>query len=145
MPIPGFNAIGDLPEGVYQATIDEVTARFGGVTSQRQAITTRLRLIYELTGATGKLERFIIFGSYITNKPQPNDVDIFLVMAEEFDVSAYTGETRDIFSHARAEHRFGASVFWVTRGSSFASINDLIAGWQTKRDQTRRGILEVVV
>jgi hypothetical protein len=36
MPLPDFNAAGDLPEGVHTATLDEVIARFNGQTSKRQ-------------------------------------------------------------------------------------------------------------
>ena len=66
MPLPTFDSSGDLPEGVYKAALEEVVARFGHGTSQRQLVTARLRRIYELVRATGKLQRFIIFGSYIT-------------------------------------------------------------------------------
>jgi hypothetical protein len=129
MPLPSFDSKGDLPEGVHQATMDEIIARFGTRTPQRQAVTARLLRIYNLVHVTGKLDRFIIFGSYVTAKPEPND---------------QTGETHEVFSHGRAQHHFGASVFWVTRGTSLANIDDLVAGWQTKRDQTRRGIVEVI-
>jgi hypothetical protein len=145
MSLPNFDIKGELPEGVHSATMDETLARFGTGTPQRQAVTASLLRIYNLVKATGKLERFIIFGSYITAKSDPNDVDIFLVMAEDFSVDDQTGETCDVFSHARAQRRFGASVFWVTRGTSLANIDDLVVGWQTKRDQTRRGIVEVIV
>ena len=87
MPLPSRNGHGELPEGVHQATLDEVMAQFGTGTPQRQAVTARLLRLYNLVKATNHLERFIIFGSYVTTKPAPNDVDIFLVMAEAFDVN----------------------------------------------------------
>jgi hypothetical protein len=144
MPVPEFNSNGDLPEGVHCSTIKEVVARFGSATIQRQQVTGRLLEIYQLVQATGKLDRFIIYGSYVTAKPDPNDVDIFLVMAEEFNVDELADTPRVVFSHIRAQQELGASVFWVNRATSFASIEDLITGWQTKRDLTRRGIVEVV-
>lgn len=66
--------------------MDEVIAQFGSGTAQRQAVTARLQRIYHLARATGKLERLILFGSYITAKPDPNDVDIVLMMRDDFDV-----------------------------------------------------------
>jgi len=69
MALPNFNDRGELPEGVHQATIDEVLSRFRTGTAQRQLVTTRLIKIYQLARSTGKLERLIIFGSYITTKP----------------------------------------------------------------------------
>jgi len=69
MPLPAFDEHGDWPVGVHQATLDEVLTRFGHGTPQRQLITTQLVRIYELVRATGKLLRFVIFGSYVTAKP----------------------------------------------------------------------------
>lgn len=145
MPLPALNSHGELPEGVHQTTLDEVMAQFGTGTPQRQAVTARLLRLYNLVKATNHLERFIIFGSYVTTKPAPNDVDIFLVMAEAFDVNDWGEETRAVFAHAQAQSRFGASVFWVTRSTSRSNIESLFTAWQTTRDQTRRGIVEVIV
>lgn len=144
MPIHDFDNKGDLPEGVHKASIDEVVARFGDITPQRQIVTANLLEIYQLAKATGKLDRFIIYGSYITAKMNPNDVDIFLVMTEEFEVEELAGKARVVFSHIQAQHDLGASIFWVNRATSFTSIEDLIIGWQTKRDFSKRGIIEVV-
>jgi predicted nucleotidyltransferase len=113
MPLPQLNRAGELPEGVHQATIDEVIAQFGSGTSQRQAVTARLRRIYHLARATRKLERLILFGSYITAKHDPNDIDIILVMRDDFDVHACDEESQKLFDHPRAAETFGASVFWI--------------------------------
>jgi hypothetical protein len=53
MPWPAFNELGDLPVGVYRATLAEVIACFGLGTVQRVAITARLERIYELARRTG--------------------------------------------------------------------------------------------
>lgn len=143
MPIPDFESNGDLPEGLHQAAFDEVLARFGTGTIQRAAVTRTLEFIYSAVRATKQADRFIIYGSYVTAKPNPQDVDVFLVMKEGFDFDSLTDEMKLIFSHSEAQRKLGASVFWVTRGTSFTNIELLIAGWQTKRDQTRRGIVEV--
>jgi hypothetical protein len=145
MPLPPLNGHGELPEGVHQAMLDEVIAQFGTGTPQRQAATARLLRLYNLVKATNRLERFIIFGSYVTAKSAPNDIDIFLIMAEAFDVNDWGEETRVVFAHAQAQSRFGASVFWVTRSTSRPNIESLLTAWQTTRDQTRRGIVEVIV
>ena len=94
MPLPELDRYGDLPIGVHQASLDEVIARFGHGTPQRQLVTTRLLRIYDLARGTGKLERFSIFGSYVTAKPDPNDVDIMLIMHEHLR-SAYPQATAE--------------------------------------------------
>ena len=144
MPLPQLNDAGELPAGVHQAKMDEVLAQFGSGTVQRQAVTARLRHIYHLARATRKLERLILFGSYITAKPDPNDVDIILIMRDDFDVQACDEESRQLFDHPRAAEAFGASVFWIRPALLvLETLEEFIAHWQITRDQTRRGIVEV--
>ena len=146
MPLPQLNRTGELPEGVHQATIKEVIAQFGSGTVQRQAVTARLQRIYHLASATRKLERLILFGSYITAKPDPNDVGVVLVMRDDFDVQACEEERQKRFNHLRAAETFGASVFWIRPALLvLETLEDFIAHWQITRDQTRRGIVEVRV
>jgi len=141
---PDFNELGDLPVGVYRAKIADVVAHFGRGTAQRVAVTARLERIYEMARSTGCLQRFIIFGSYVTAEPNPHDVDIFLVMRGSFQPHEAPPETQGLFRHGTAQSEFGASVFWVNAGTSFADTEDLIVGWQTRRDLQRRGIVEVI-
>ena len=144
MSIPQFDQHGDLPVGLHAATLEEVVERFGQGTHQRQAVAQRLLRIHELARATGGIQRFILFGSFVTAKPTPNDVDIVLVMRDTFNVMACDKETRSLFDHQAADREFGASIFW-TRPSLLIleTVDDFVAHWQIKRDQTRRGIVEV--
>ena len=145
MPIPAFDSRGDLPVGVHPATLTEVIARFGSSTPQRELVTARLVHIYELVRATGKLLRFVIFGSYVTNKLEPNDVDIILIMREDFREEDYTKDVLPVFSHLRAQDELGASVFWTRLGAGLlVTVDEFIAHWQTTREQTSRGIIEVI-
>jgi hypothetical protein len=141
---PDFNELGDLPVGVYRTKIADVIAHFGRGTAQRAAVTARLERVYELARSTGCLQRFVIFGSYVTAEPNPHDVDVFLVMRGGFQPRDAPPETQGLFRHGTAQSEFGASVFWVNAGTSFADTQDLIIGWQTRRDLQRRGIVEVI-
>jgi len=67
-PLPDFNDRGDLPEAVHQATIAEVRQRLGTNTNRSQRVFQQLFRIYRLAKATSRLERFIIFGSFVTSK-----------------------------------------------------------------------------
>jgi hypothetical protein len=144
MPWPAFNELGDLPVGVHPATLAEVIAQFGHDTVQRVTITARLERIYELARRTESWQRLIIFGSYVTAEPNPRDVDIFLVMQDDFQPRDAPPEAQSLFRHGTAESDLGASIFWVNAGTSFADTEDLLIGWQTRRDLRRRGIVEVV-
>lgn len=89
------------------------------------------------------MKRFIVFGSFVTAKLDPNDVDVFLIMHDTFDLTQITGETRLIFDHAAAQAHFGASIFWLRQLAALPNEEDSILSWQLKRDGTRRGIVQV--
>ena len=141
---PACNELGDLPVGIYRATLANVIAHFGHGTAQRAVITARLERIYELARRTDAVQRFIIFGSYVTAEPNPHDVDIFLVMRGGFQPRDAPPGVQHLFRHHTAQSALGASIFWVNAETSFADTEDLIIGWQTRRDLRRRGIVEVV-
>ena len=144
MPLPAFNNRGDLPEGVYKASLDEVVARFGHGTPPRQLVTARLRRIYALAHATEKMQRFVIFGSYVTAKLEPNDVDI-IVVRDDFREQDYDPEVFPMFHHRRAQQELGASIFVIRPAFLFGeTVDDFIAHWQITREMSRRGIVEVV-
>jgi len=107
------------------------------------AVAERLERVYRLTQATGHLVRFVVFGSFVTDKPEPHDVDVFLVMDDAFDAGTLPGETVLVFDHAAAAAHFGASVFWVRRLAAFGGEQAAVEYWQVKRDGGRRGIVEI--
>lgn len=133
-----------MPSGVYQASLGEVVTHFGGDTSERQIASTRLERIYHLAAETGHLKRFAVFGSFITSKEAPNDVDIFIIMDDEFDVSRTDGDTAILFDHPAAQSYFGASVFWVRSMAALGGEDDAIGDWMITRSGKRRGIVEII-
>lgn len=144
MTFPTFNENGDLPVGIYKATLQEVIDHFGKGSLQRQLVSSRLKKIYNLAKITGKLSRFIIYGSFITSKENPNDVDVFLVMANDFMKDDYKGDVLRIFEHLQTENKMKASIFWMLEMSIAVNEKIFIEGWQNTRDNTKRGIVEVI-
>ena len=141
--LPPFNERGDLPAGIHQAPWAEIQDRFGR-SEVRQPLLRMLRRLFRLATRTGHLERFLVFGSFVTRKEVPGDLDVVLVMAEAFAVEEAPRESRALFSHADADALFGASVFWIRRGVlPEREIAALLDFWQTRRDGTKRGIVEV--
>ena len=91
MPLPPLTEDGELPLGVHLGSLREVLDRFGVGSDQRMAVALRLARVHRVAQATGHLARFVIFGSFVTSKGEPNDVDILLVMADAFDASTAAG------------------------------------------------------
>ena len=143
MPLPPFTESGDLPQGVHRVAFDDVGARFGSGTLQRRWVFLRLERLYSLARGSGHLARVIVFGSFVTTKSEPNDVDVFLLMADSFDVSVTTGETRLLFDHLAADAHFGASVFWLRRLAAWEGEQAAVEYWQVKRNGQRRGVVEI--
>lgn len=144
MPLPDFNEFGDLPEGNYPAPLDEVVARFGTGTKQRRAVTQRLERIVQLAVATGFLDRVVVFGSYVSTKSEPNDVDVILVMRNGFRSEDCPTDSRVLLDHARADEELGASVFWVRPDMLLGEpLDQFLAHWRKKRDGRTRGIVEI--
>jgi predicted nucleotidyltransferase len=143
VPIPSFAEAGDLPQGVHYASLREVLEHFAQSTSRRKIVGMRLARVYELAASTGRMKRFIVFGSFVTAKPDPNDIDIFLMMHDTFDLTQVTGEARLIFDHAAAQAHFGASIFWLRQLAALPNEQESILNWQIKRDGARRGIVQI--
>ncbi len=90
MPLPDFDAAGDLPPGVHRATLDEVSRRFGVGSEQRGICARRLIHLYQLARRTERLERFVIFGSYVTARPCAGSSQVWrkLILGPPRDVDA---------------------------------------------------------
>ena len=144
MPLPELTGAGDLPIGVHPASLKEALNRFGVGHPRRVAVGERLQRVHQLAAATGHLARFVVFGSFVTDKAEPNGVDVLLVMNDSFDGDRVRGESALLFDHAAADAHFGASVFWVRRLAAFGGEQAMVEFWQTKRGGGRRGIVEIV-
>lgn len=144
MPLPDFNEDGDLPPGVYHVTLAEALLRFGHATPQRRIVAARLANIHQLAASTGHLARFVVFGSFVTDKPEPRDVDIVLIMEDAFNVSRVSGPAAVVFDHQEADDQLGASVFWSTRSGAFGGEQAMVEYWQARRGGGFRGILEIL-
>ena len=144
MPLPEFTETGDLPTGVYAASLAEAVARFGTGSDRRKLLARRLERIHQIASQTGHLARFVVFGSFITEKHEPNDVDVFMIMDDNFNMGSLAGESRLLFvDHGTAQDHFGASVFWMRRMAAIGGEQAAIEDWQIKRDGTKRGIVEI--
>ena len=144
MALAAFTDIGELPAGVHRASLREILDRFASGTAQRIAVSRRLERIYQVAKASGHLARFVVFGSFVTAKPEPNDVDVFMLMENSFDASQLAAEERLLFDHLAAQAHFGASVFWLRRLAAFEGEQATIEYWQEKRGGGHRGIVEII-
>jgi len=143
--IPEFNSDGNLPEGVHLATEEEVLLRFATTSGRRQWLGEKLRTLLALAKSTGQLSRMFIWGSFVTRKEVPNDLDILLVMVDDFTLDALPVDCRVIFDHVHARLRFQADVFWSKASIGAQTLQLWLNTYQTGKDFNRRGIVEVII
>lgn len=85
--IPSFNDSGFLPPGIHPATLEEITARFGGPTEVRRVQMDSIRWMIELALKAG-VQRIVLNGSFVTDIMEPNDVDCVLLFGPRFPLNA---------------------------------------------------------
>ncbi len=146
MALPDFTETGDLPTGVHKASLADTAVRFGPGSDRRKLLAQRLTRVHTIASLTCHLARFVVFGSFFTENLEPIDVDVFMIMDDNFDMGSLVGEARLLFlDHGTAQDHFGCSVFWLRRQAAFGGEQSAIEDWQIKRDGTERGIVEIEV
>lgn len=143
--LPELTAEGELPPGVHIADWHEFEARFCTSSPRRVWLSSRLRILLELAATSGKLRRIFVWGSFVTARPVPGDIDILLIMDKDFETERIAPSAQAVFDSVRARLLFDSDVFWAR-----ASIGDEMLGlWldtcQVSRSFRKRGIVEVVL
>lgn len=87
LPIPDLDPSGLLPPGLHECTTDEILDRFGSFqgSDRRPRLFRNLQqYISELkTAEIGKY--LVVDGSFVTGTDSPNDIDVLLVLKDDFD------------------------------------------------------------
>jgi hypothetical protein len=133
MPIPDFTDEGLLPPGIHLATVEEVGLRLGAASPQRAVIMESLVWAVEAARRAG-VARFIVDGSFVDKKPEPNDADCVLLLAADYP--------RDALAARELEEGFPYVELIL-----FESVEDFegFAARQFEIDRTgrRRGLVEI--
>jgi len=81
--IPPLDDNGNLPPGIHLASLEEIDARFGKETELRQVQMQSLRWLVDLAARAG-VQKVVVNGSFVTDVPEPNDVDCALLLGPEY-------------------------------------------------------------
>ena len=131
--IPPFNEHGYLPPGLHPASMDEIADRFGQATEVRRVQLESLRWLVDTARVAGVL-RLVVNGSFVTDEPEPNDVDCALLIGPGFPKDA----------SAEQEILTGLPFLHVelVEDAEFRSYVEVVFG--TDRHLTRKGLIEVI-
>jgi hypothetical protein len=76
--LPPFDQNGNLPPGVHRCTAEELIERYGKGSPEREIESRELLRFIDWARQNG-VRRLLINGSFITSKPEPNDVDLVIL------------------------------------------------------------------
>jgi hypothetical protein len=141
--LPGFTDRGRLPEGVHAATFDEFKERFAYFdrTDQRFRIFEKLQELYDHARSSGVVERFLVGGSFITSKSEPDDFDCLLVLSPSIQGRDLRPIEYNLVSRRRARRIYGGDVISVADGS--IDYHEFLEFFQNTRSHERVGIVEI--
>jgi hypothetical protein len=128
---------------VHVADWQEFEARFCGSSLRRTWLSGRLRALLELAAKGGKLRQIFIWGSFVTTKAAPKDLDLLLIMDESFEVDGAPVSAQVVFDSGRAKLMFQADVFWARSSIGAEVLNLWLDTYQTSRSFRKRGIVEL--
>jgi hypothetical protein len=97
-----------------------------------------LQALVDLAVRTGKLHRVFVWGSFVTNKPSPRDLDVLLIMDHDFEVNDVPSQI-GLFS---TPHGRDCSLRRMYSGRVFRSVTGAAAWletYQISRDLRIRG------
>ena len=81
--IPQFDENGCLPPGIHCCSLDELTARFGVGSAEREVEIHELQQFVEWAHRAG-VRRIIVNGSFVTHVAEPNDADIVIMPGPDY-------------------------------------------------------------
>jgi hypothetical protein len=106
-----------LPAGICRpastADWEDFRRRFGLGTPRRLWLFGSFRALVRLAASTGKLRRVFIWGTFVTTKRVPKDVDVLLIMHEGFDVERAPVAAQVVFNSIRSKLLFESDVLWA--------------------------------
>jgi hypothetical protein len=136
----GFTELCRIP---HVADWPEFQSRFCGSSLRREWLSGRLPALLALAATNGKLRRVFIWGSFVTAKPAPRDLDVLLIMDEDFEVDGLAAQAQSVFDAARAKLMFQSDVFWARSSIGLELLDLWLDTYQTSRNFRKRGIVEL--
>jgi len=146
MPIPPLDEHGFLLVGTHDCTLAEIKARFGTFqrSDRRLRLFARLEAFLAEAAASRLVVGIVVDGSFVTAKPEPNDIDLIVVVAASHDLRADLGPVAyNVVSKKRVQKRFGFDIVAVREQS--LEFEDAVGFFEQVRGvaSQRKGLLRI--
>ena len=113
MGLPDFNEQGYLDPGIHSATLQDVVERFGQGSESRQRQSGLLQQIVAASRIYPTIKRILVWGSFVTVKPEPNDLDYSVVVSVEHRLADIVEEHRRFFVPFFARQFYGTDTGYL--------------------------------
>lgn len=125
------------------ASFQDIQVRFGSSTPRRQFLFEQLQTVVHRLRGTGQIKNIYLFGSFVTGKDSPNDIDLFVIMSSTFSTVGRSEKDMEVFQHDVCRILFHADVFWVTEAVGADRIEDMLEVFSRDRDGRAQPVIEV--
>lgn len=144
MRLPELNADGYLESGIYLSSLDEVLERFGTGTPARERQGNLLLLIVESARKYSTIKRVLLWGSFVSAKPEPGDLDYSIVVDPRHRSVAIESDDRRFFAPFDANIRYGVDRGYLELYEHPPELYaEVILFFCHSRRRRPRGIVEV--
>lgn len=143
--LPDFIDDGFLPAGVHLASFEEFERRFVYFdrSDRRFRIFDSLRELYRQASRSGIVKRFLVGGSFVTSKAEPNDFDCILVVDSSIRGRDLQPVEYNLASRQKARRIFGGDVITVIEDS--IEYQRYFLFFQSNQDKERVGVVEIEI
>ena len=139
--IPPFRSDGCLPEGVHLCSDAEAVFRFGSGNLRRRRLALRLRRWVELARQIGA-RRLLLDGSFVTAKPDPEDVDAVVFLPHNFVQEIERGEEAALELEGMLLSRQPEELFAAEDEADWLAWVEFFSRTR-EPDRRRKGLVEI--
>ena len=143
MGLPDFRQDGLLPAGIHAATLQEVQIRFGSGSAIRQRKQEQLVKVVEAALAYVTIKRVLLWGSFISTKAEPNDLDYSLVVAVDHHRADVAEPHRRFLVPFEARQFYGADTGYLVIRDYPLDLYVERLDFLCQRKRVRCGIVEI--
>ena len=109
-----------LPPGVHPCEWDEFRQRFGEGVKRARLLEVLRTMLNDAKGCS--FRKAVIFGSFVTKRSEPGDVDILWLTEPDLDREALAEKCRRLLDSSRSRDNFGCDVFDCAENSDMLGI-----------------------
>ena len=146
MPIPELMRNGTLPPGLHAATLSEIVERYGAGSEAWERQARLLQLIVEAALYYRTIKRILVWGSFVTSKLEPNDLDYSIVVGRAYTLERIAEPHRRFLVPIEARQFYGVDKNYLTIHDypldKYIELIDFL-GMIRGKSAERCGILEI--